>query len=193
MNALIFFSKNQNKIKEINNFFLNSKTKIFTLKNLPHIKEPKESGNSFAENAKIKSLYGFKKFNLPCIADDSGICIDALNYKPGIGSKRFLKKFKNNKEAFNFIINKVGLLNKTFAYFKTSICLTLKNGHYIVFEGKISGNIARAPKGNNGFGYDPIFIPNSHNKTFAQMSMKQKNNYSHRGIAINKLKNFLSS
>ena len=87
----------------------------------------------------------------------------------------------------------MGLLNKTFAYFKTSICLTLKNGHYIVFEGKISGNIARAPKGNNGFGYDPIFIPNSHNKTFAQMSMKQKNNYSHRGIAINKLKNFLSS
>ena len=77
------------------------------------IKEPKETGDSFAANAKIKSLYGFKRFNMPCFADDSGICISSLNNKPGVYSKNFLEKFKKNKDAFNHIINRCVLLKNT--------------------------------------------------------------------------------
>ena len=150
-----------------------------------------EIGDSFAANAKIKSLYGFKKFNMSCFADDSGICISSLNNKPGINSKSFLQKFKKDNDAFNYIINKSSLLKNTNAFFKTSICLTLKTNHYIVFEGVIKGNISLKPKGKNGFGYDPIFIPLGHNKTFAEMTMEEKNSFSHRSIAIKKLKNFV--
>ena len=94
MDKFIFFSNNQNKIKEIKKLFFKSKIKIIDLNDLPKIKEPKETGDSFAANAKIKSLYGFKKFNTPCFADDSGICISSLNNKPGVYSKNFLEKFK---------------------------------------------------------------------------------------------------
>ena len=191
MNTLVFFSKNQNKIKEIDRLFYKSKVKIINLNNLPKTKQPMEIGDSFAANAKIKSLYGFKKFNMSCFADDSGICISSLNNKPGINSKSFLQKFKKDNDAFNYIINKSSLLKNTNAFFKTSICLTLKTNHYIVFEGVIKGNISLKPKGKNGFGYDPIFIPLGHNKTFAEMTMEEKNSFSHRSIAIKKLKNFV--
>jgi len=191
LNTYIFFSYNQNKIKEIKKLFFKSKVKIISLNDLPDTKEPREIGDSFAANAKIKSLYGFKRFNTPCFADDSGICISSLKNKPGINSKYFLKKFKNNKEAFNHIINKSILFKNTNAYFKTSICLTLKKNHYIVFEGVVKGNISLKPKGKNGFGYDPLFIPTGQKKTFAEMKMADKNSYSHRSIAVNKLKDFI--
>ena len=191
LNTFIFFSNNENKRKEIKRLFFKSKVKIISLNDLPITKEPKESGDSFVENAKIKSLYGFKKFNMPCFADDSGICISSLKNKPGIDSKYFLEKFKEKKDAFNHIINKCVLLKNTNAYFKTSICLTLKTNHYIIFDGVVKGNISLKPKGKNGFGYDPLFIPFGQKKTFAEMKMQEKNYYSHRSISIKKLRNFI--
>lgn len=191
MKNLLFFSSNQYKITEIKKIFKIRNKKILSLNNLPNIEMPKETGKEFADNAKIKSLYGFKKFNIPCFADDSGICISALNNKPGIHSKRFFEKFQNKKEAFRYIIKKVSSSKDTSAYFTTIICFTIKSGQYIIFEGKISGNISDTPRGKNGFGYDPLFIPAGHNKTFAEMSPKEKNNVSHRGLAINKFINFL--
>mgnify|MGYP001156947513 FL=1 len=191
MNTFVFFSHNQNKRKEVKRLFPKSNIKIISLNDLPKIKEPKETGDSFAANAKIKSLYGFKRFNIPCFADDSGICISSLNNKPGVYSKNFLEKFKKNKDAFNYIINRCVLLKNTNAYFKTSICLTLKANHHIIFEGVVKGNISLKPKGKNGFGYDPLFIPSGQNKTFAEMTMQEKNYFSHRGLAINRLKNFI--
>ena len=88
-------------------------------------------------------------------------------------------------------VNKSILFKNTNAYFKTSICLTLKKNHYIVFEGVVKGNISLKPKGKNGFGYDPLFIPTGQKKTFAEMKMADKNSYSHRSIAVNKLKDFI--
>ena len=193
MKTLLFFSNNQNKIKEINKFFFNEQIKILSLNDFPKINSPEETGKKFIENAKIKSIYGFKKLGIPCFADDSGICINALNNKPGIHSKKFLEKFKNKNDIFNYIINKTKQQNDTSAYFETSICLTLKATHHIIFRGKIFGNIAKKPIGKNGFGYDPLFVPRGHNKTLAQMKINQKNNISHRGFALNKLKNFLTN
>jgi len=192
LKKVLFFSNNNNKTNEVRGIFNKSKLKILSLDNFSKIKEPKENGKSFAENSKIKSIYGYKKFGIPCFSDDSGICISALKNKPGVNSKFFLNKFKTNDDAFKYIINKTKSLNDSKAYFVTSICLTLKLGHYILFEGKICGNIADNPKGYQGFGYDPIFIPNGQKKTFAEMGTKRKNIISHRGLAINKLKNFLS-
>ena len=153
---------------------------------------PAETGKTFNQNAKLKSKRGFDLYKIPCISDDSGICVSALNNEPGVNSKRFLEKFKSKKQAFKYIINKTNASKNTVSIFKTSICLTTKLGQYIIFEGSVSGNISSFPKGKNGFGYDPIFIPKNFKKTFAEMKNKEKNLISHRGIAINKLINFVT-
>jgi len=191
LNPLLFFSHNQKKILEVNKVFEKSILKIYNLNNLKTIIEPKEKGNSFADNAKIKSLFGFKTFGVPCFADDSGICISALSNKPGIQSKRFLTKFKNNNEAFNHIISTAIKKNDFKAYFNTTICLTLATNQHIFFVGKIRGEISKNPRGSNGFGYDPIFTPNGHEKTFGEMGFSKKNRISHRMIALQKMESFL--
>jgi XTP/dITP diphosphohydrolase len=128
---------------------------------------------------------------MPCFADDSGFCVEALNNNPGVKSKRFLEKFSSNREAFDYIISNVIKKKNNKAFFLTSISLTLKTNHHIIFTGKINGTVSLKPKGSNGFGYDPIFIPEKHKKTFAEMSLQGKNKISHRMIAITKLKSFL--
>ena len=104
MKELLFFSHNQNKIEEINKIFKSNKIKVHNLNSFKKVQEPKEIGGTFSSNAKIKSAYGQKKFNMPCFADDSGFCVEALNNKPGVHSKRFLEKFSSNNDAFNYII-----------------------------------------------------------------------------------------
>ena len=191
MKSILFFSHNQKKINEVKKIFNKSMLNIKSLNDSDNIKEPKESGLSFADNAKIKSLYGYLKFKMPCFADDSGICIDALNNKPGIESKRFFDKFKNSKDVFKYIISNTINKNNNRAFFNTTICLTLSLTHHIFFVGKISGVIAKKPRGLNGFGYDPIFIPNGLDKTFAEIKSSEKNKISHRRIALEKMGSFL--
>ncbi|MDC6447487.1 RdgB/HAM1 family non-canonical purine NTP pyrophosphatase [Alphaproteobacteria bacterium] len=191
MKELLFFSHNQNKIIEINKIFKSNKIKIQNLNFFQKIKDIAETGKSFSENAKIKSKYGQKIFKMPCFADDSGFCIEALNKKPGVKSKRFLERFSSNKDAFNHIISSVIKKNNDKAFFITAISLSLKTNHHITFLGKINGRVSLKPLGNNGFGYDPIFIPENYEKTFAEMSQDEKNKISHRKLAITKLKSFL--
>ncbi len=191
MKNLLFFSHNHKKIIEVESIFNNKNLKIKSLRSFENIKEPVENGLSFAENAKIKSSFGLKNFNIPCFADDSGICVEAIKNKPGIKSKRFLEKFPSKLHAFEHIIYNVIKTKNNKAFFKTAICLSIENNHHIVFEGKIDGKISTKPKGSNGFGYDPIFIPEGHEKTFAEMSIKEKNTMSHRKIALMKLESFL--
>ena len=111
MKKLLFYSNNNNKISEITNLFKNISIKILSPKDFNLNFEPNEIGNSFAQNAKIKSEFGNKKVNIPCFADDSGICIEALNWKPGIYSKDFINSFKNNHECFRYVIGKVKKTN----------------------------------------------------------------------------------
>ena len=191
MNKLFFFSNNFGKIKEIDSLFVNSGLKIYSLKNFFLNKEPKETGRNFIENAKIKSVYGFTKTGIPCFADDSGICIEALKWGPGVHSKRFLNSFKDNGRCFDYIINLAKERNLFNAYFRTSISFTIKNNYHVVFEGTVKGKINKKISGKNGFGFDPIFVPDGSKKTFASMSLIEKNKISHRSIAILKLKNFL--
>ena len=106
MEDILFFSHNQKKIIEVKQIFKNSKTKVYDLNSFEKIKEPKETGTTFASNAKIKSKYGQKLFNMPCFADDSGFCVEALKNNPGVKSKRFLDKFSNKKKTFEYIKNR---------------------------------------------------------------------------------------
>ncbi len=191
MKNLLFFSHNNKKVSEVKRILNREDIKISNLNSYNKIKEPIESGKSFAENAKIKSSCGLKKFHVPCFADDSGICIEALNNKPGIKSKRFLERFKTYNLAFKHIISTVIYKKNDKAFFETAICLSIKKNHHIVFEGRINGRISTKPKGKNGFGYDPIFIPDGYKKTFAEMSSREKSTISHRLIALRKMESFL--
>ena len=191
MKDILFFSHNQNKIIEVKQIFKDTKIKFYDLNTFKKINEPNETGNTFSSNAKIKSKYGQQLFNMPCFADDSGFCVEALKNNPGVKSKRFLKKFSNNKKVFEYIISNVVNKKNNKAFFVTAISLTLKENHHIIFLGRINGTVSLKPKGNNGFGYDPIFIPENHTKTFAEMDLEEKNIISHRKIAITKLKSFL--
>ena len=191
MKDILFFSHNQKKIIEVKQIFKDTKIKVYDLNAFEKTKEPRETGNTFSSNAKIKSKYGQKLYNMPCFADDSGFCVEALKNNPGVKSKRFLEKFSNKKKAFEYIISNVIKKKNNKAFFVTAISLTLKENHHIIFLGKINGNVTLEPKGSNGFGYDPIFIPENNIKTFAEMSLEKKNNISHRKIALTKLKSFL--
>jgi len=191
LKQLLFFSNNKNKIVEIKKIFNKFNLELLSLNDLNVSNEPEETGKTFEENAKIKSDYGFNKTGIPCFADDSGICIECLNWKPGVLSKRFLNNFKSNESCFKNIIKSTKKNSKQNAYFKTSISLTFKNNQNVIFNGKIDGKISEQAKGRFGFGYDPVFIPKNYNKTLAELSTKEKNEISHRSIAVTKLISFL--
>ena len=191
MKNLLFFSHNNKKVSEVEEILSRRDIKIYNLNFYNKIKEPIENAKTFAENAKIKSYCGLREFKIPCFADDSGICIEALNNKPGTKSKRFLEGFKTYKSAFEYIISNVINKKNDKAFFKTAICLSIKKNHHVVFEGMVNGKISTKPKGVNGFGYDPIFIPDGYEKTFAEMTSREKNTISHRLIALRKMESFL--
>ena len=193
MGRLLFFSNNKNKIIEIKKIFNKFNLELLSLDDLSISNEPEETGKTFEENARIKSDYGFNKTGIPCFADDSGICIESLNWKPGVLSKRFLNNFKSNDSCFKSIIKSTKENSKQKAYFKTSISLTFKNNQNVIFNGQIDGIISEKIKGRFGFGYDPIFIPKNYNKTLAELSANEKNDVSHRSIAVTKLINFLTN
>lgn len=193
MKEIIFFSNNQNKINEVSNLFVDSPVKILTLNNFKKINSPKENGNTFEDNAKIKSLYGFKNFKKICFADDSGICIESMNNKPGVNSKSYLDSKNNPYDKLNEIIKMAKTKNNFSCFFQTIISLTLKKNKSIVFGGRVNGSISKEIKGTNGFGYDPIFIPDGQNLTFAEMTILKKNSLSHRSIALKKLNEYILS
>ena len=193
MKEIIFFSNNKNKIQEISNLFIKFNYKLLSLNDFKNTESPIENGKTFKDNAKIKSIYGYKKFNQLCFADDSGICIDALNGAPGINSKQYLESEKNQNTTLNKIISLAKNKDRYKAFFETSICLTLNINKQIFFTGRVYGKISLKIRGNHGFGYDPIFIPNGMNLTFSEMTIYQKNLLSHRAIAIKKLSKYLTN
>ncbi len=191
MKEIIFFSNNKNKYLEISKLFRDTSIKILSLNNFNKINSPNENGVTFKENAKIKSNFGLKTYKKPCFADDSGICIEAMNNNPGINSKKFLEQNNSALDTFNLIFSLVNKTKKNKAFFQTSICLSLKAKKHVFFNGIVKGTITQSIIGSGGFGYDPIFVPLGYKKTFAEMTVEEKNLVSHRSIAIKKLKKYL--
>ncbi len=186
---LVFASHNENKVSEVRKI-LPPNFKIISLNDLNFFDDIPENEETLEGNAIFKSNFIYKKFKTNVFADDTGLEIKALNNLPGVKSARYSGLDRDSNKNINKVLTNLRNENNRKARFKTVISLNIK-GKLKLFEGIINGNITHKPIGEKGFGYDPIFIPENYNKTFAEMSLAQKNKISHRSIAINKLISFL--
>ncbi|MBR3816682.1 MAG: XTP/dITP diphosphatase [Clostridia bacterium] len=154
--------------------------------------EAEENGSTFLENARIKAESGCKESGIPCIADDSGLCVDALNGEPGVFSARYSGEHgddKANNEKLLFNLKDVPDEKRT-ARFVCAICVSFPDGREITAEGTCDGKIGYEYRGNNGFGYDPLFMVGA--RSFAELSAEEKDAISHRGNALKKLEKLLT-
>ncbi|HLP65437.1 non-canonical purine NTP diphosphatase [Flavobacterium sp.] len=187
---LVFASNNKNKIKEIQLLVPNS-IQILSLEDIGCFDDIPETADTIEENAILKANYVTEKFGYNCFADDSGLEIDALNGAPGVYSARYAGEPRDDHKNIEKVLENLKNKANRKANFKTVICLNL-NGEQHLFTGIINGTIIEEKIGTNGFGYDPIFVADGYEKTFAQLSIEEKSSISHRGIAVRKLVDFLS-
>lgn len=191
---IIFASHNAGKITEIKQMLapLGISVKSAQDMNLPDVEE---TGTTFAENSLIKSQTIAKAIGIPCIADDSGLCVDALDGAPGVYSARYAPNRDFDKGMDKLLAEMAASPNKSRkAHFSCVVSLAYPDGAYKLFEGRVEGTIANEKMaGAEGFGYDPLFIPDGYNISFAQMSKTEKNKISHRGRAMQKFKEYLTS
>ena len=195
ISKLLIGTNNKGKYKEIKDllpkYIKTHSTSEFKLKS------PREDGQTFTENSIIKSQYFSKKTKLICLADDSGLEIDILDKSPGIYSARWGGKKGDFKKAINRVYKELSKKDKNWkvkkvkARFICSLSICHLDKKIASVLGKVEGYISAKPKGKNGFGYDPIFIPKNKRKTFGEMSSSQKYKIDHRFVAFNKIKKFL--
>ena len=194
ISKILIGTNNRGKLREIANL-LPKKVKVFSTKDF-NLKSPNETGKTFKSNALIKAKYFSKKTNLICLSDDSGLEIDVLKKKPGIYSARWGGKKSDFNKAMQRVYKELDKKDKEWRTKKVSarfICALViywPNKKKIYSLGKVSGKISKIKKGKNGFGYDPIFIPNGHKRTFAEMSKSYKYKIDHRAKAFKKIKRF---
>jgi len=187
---ILIGTNNIGKYKELCDL-LPKKIKKYTLEMFDII-SPKETGKTFKENSLIKASYFSKKTNLVCLSDDSGLEINILNGEPGIYSARWSGKKNNFTLAIKKVLEEIKKKSKknNKAQFVCSLTLAWPNGKTYTSQNFIKGIIAEKPKGNKGFGYDPIFIPHGYKKTFGQMKPSLKNSIDHRSKAFAKIRKF---
>ena len=192
---LLIGTNNKGKLKEIRDLL---PKRIETLSTSTFkLKSPKENGKTFEENSLIKSKYFSQKTNLVCLADDSGLEVDILDKKPGIYSARWGGKNSDFRKAIKKVFRELDKKDnywkrKTIrARFVCALSISYLDKKVACVIGKVEGRISKKPKGKNGFGYDPIFIPNNKNKTFGEMKSSQKYKIDHRFKAFKKIKKFL--
>ena len=186
---IVFATGNPNKLKEIKSVI--KSFEIVGLKDLGITEEIPETGDTLKKNALQKAKYVYDKTGLDCFSDDTGLEIEALNYRPGVYSAMYAGSGCNAENNMRKVLKELeGKTNRN-VQFKTVIALIL-NGKEYFFEGLVSGEILKEKTGKYGFGYDPIFRPVGYKESFAEMSIAQKNEISHRGLAVKKLVNFLA-
>lgn len=187
---LIFVTANVYKAAEVQKVVSNT-INILSLKDINCQDDIAETADSFRGNALLKAQHVYGKYKKNCFADDSGLEVEALNNEPGVFSARYAGEPKSDeKNTEKLLKNLEGIENRK-ACFRTVIALILDGREYF-FEGRIEGVISHQPVGTNGFGYDPVFIPEGYTKTFAQMTSDEKNKISHRAIAVSKMNEFLN-
>ena len=187
---LVFASNNPNKIKEIQQLLPKS-IQILSLEDIGCYEEIPETAETIEGNAILKANYITSNYGYDCFADDTGLEVDALNGAPGVYSARYAGEQKDANDNMDKLLLELKDKSNRKANFKTVICLNL-NGTQQLFTGIINGKIIDEKIGTNGFGYDPIFTAEGHQKTFAQLTLEEKAQISHRGIAVAQLIAFLS-
>jgi XTP/dITP diphosphohydrolase len=196
LRKLLFATNNKHKHQEIASILKNS-INLLSLNDIGFVGEIPEDFDTLKQNAEQKAFYIFDKYKIDCFADDTGLEVEALNGKPGVYSARYsadeLPNIPGEMRAeanMKKLLREMNGINNRNALFRTVICL-VENGIPKYFEGKVDGVIIEKAKGNKGFGYDPIFIPNGYSVTFAEMNLEIKNKISHRSIATSKLVDYL--
>ncbi len=195
IDKLLIGTNNRGKLREIKNL-LPKRIKIHPTAEF-NLKSPTENGKTFKENSLIKSKYFSKKTGLLCLADDSGLEIDFLNRNPGIYSARWAGKYGDFSKAIRRVYRELNKKDKNWrnkkikARFICALSISYLNKKIACVLGKVEGHISDKPKGKNGFGYDPIFIPLKRKKTFGEMNPSQKYKIDHRHQAFKKIRKFL--
>ncbi|WP_456376713.1 non-canonical purine NTP diphosphatase [Lutibacter sp.] len=187
---LVFATNNPNKLKEVKAMLTNFE--IISLADLNCFDEIPETAKTLEGNAIIKANYITEKFGLDCFADDTGLEVEALNNKPGVYSARYAGKENNAKANMKKLLFELKNNTNRKAQFRTAIALNIQKKQFI-FEGICKGIILQEKQGENGFGYDPIFMPTGFEKSFAEMNINEKTNISHRGKAMKQLVTFLNN
>ena len=186
LTKLVVASHNDDKVAEIKTLLAPLHIEVHSAKEL-RLGDVEETGKTFEENAKIKAGTLSLMCGLPCLADDSGLCIDALDGRPGVYSARYApnRDFKEGAQMLLKEMNESGKKSRK-AHFSCCMALACPNEKIKVYEGRVDGQIAVAPRGEKGFGYDPIFIPDGYEQTFAELGEDVKNQISHRRRALEK-------
>lgn len=197
---ICFATNNSKKIEEVK-AALPSNIQLVSLKEIGCTEEIPETTPTIEGNSEQKAMYVYQNYDTNCFADDTGLEIEALNGEPGVSSAMYADEvvgsYRDSKENMKLVLQNLnkqaekGNPNRN-AQFKTVFTLVL-DGKKQQFEGIIKGKIIDAPKGGDGFGYDPIFVPNGYDETFAEMPLSEKNKISHRAIATRKLVEFLNN
>lgn len=193
---LVFATNNLHKISEINNLLKqhlhneNNLYKILSLEDIKCFEDIQENSNTLEGNASEKSRYIYNKYKINCFADDTGLEIKALDGRPGVYSARYAGEERDFEKNMNKVLSELQGKNNRKARFRTVISLII-DGKEKLFEGIINGIITTEKRGEKGFGYDPIFQAEGYNISFAEMTLAEKNQISHRGIATRKLIDYL--
>lgn len=187
--TIVFASNNAGKLAEIR-AMMPEGIRLISQAEAGFTDEVEESGKSFEENAELKARAVFDACGLPCFADDSGLEVKALKGMPGVRSARYAGEPASTAANNALLLQQMQGKPNRQAAFRTCICL-VNGSKTLFFEGSISGTIAEAPRGSNGFGYDPLFVPDGFQKTFAEMEAAEKNAISHRKQALAKMLPFL--
>ena len=182
---LILASNNANKLREFRRLVEGLDIELISQKEAGCDFEVDENGSTFEENAFLKASAVTKATGLAAVADDSGLCVDALNGEPGIYSARYGAEYaSSDRERYEYLLKKLENVKGRSARFVCCICCTFPDGRIIRARGECEGEILSAPRGSNGFGYDPVFHPLCSDKGMAELTPEEKNAISHRGNAL---------
>jgi len=190
--TLCFATNNKHKLEEVVPL-LKGSFDLLSLDQIGCTHELPETQNTISGNSFQKAEFVYKHFNTPCFADDTGLEVEALNGAPGVYSARYAGDHRNSEDNINLLLENLKGNQNRKARFCTIITLIGLTPEPVFFEGIIEGVIIEERRGSTGFGYDPVFVPNGYQQTFAEMTLDQKNTLSHRGIATKKLIEYLKN
>ena len=185
----VFATRNKNKVAEIQ-LLIPNPIRVLSLHDVHCMEDIPETHPTIEGNASLKAFYVYEKYHHNCFADDTGLEIEALDGKPGVRSARYAGEDNDAEKNIEKVLHEMRDKENRNARFKTIVSLVI-DGVEVQFEGTVNGTILPERRGSKGFGYDPIFIPEGHQRTFAEMEIEEKNKISHRALAVNKLVEYL--
>jgi len=185
LNKLVFATNNRHKIKELQHIFGDS-VKLLSLEEIGCLEDIPETASTLEGNASMKAFHVYREYGYNCFADDTGLEVEALKGEPGVFSARYAGEMKDADANMDKLLRQMNGLTNRKARFRTVISL-VTDGKETQFEGIVNGTILEEKRGKEGFGYDPMFMPDGHSKTFAELGLYEKNEISHRARAVQKL------